>query len=132
MARSFMLGNTSPQKTTMRFIFGEDKKLLAFVSEAPPRKLLHVLENPNDTMPTRRFFISGKSYWLENGRPELFSSQRLVRYRINPTRALYLWRNAGISVTAKMNAIRPAVIATSGCPYCATTMATKTQTNTPL
>lgn len=84
MARSFMLGNASPQKTTMRFIFGKDKKLLAFVGEVPPRKLLHVLENPDDTVPMRRF-ISGKSYWLENGRPKLFSSQRLTRYRLNPT-----------------------------------------------
>ncbi len=68
----------------MRFIFGKDKKLLAFVGEVPPRKLLHVLENPDDTVPMRRF-ISGKFYWLENGRPELNSSQHLTRYRLNAT-----------------------------------------------
>ncbi len=68
----------------MRFIFSEDKELLAFISEVPPRDLLHVLENPTDPVPMRRF-ISGKSYWLENGKPKLFSSQRLTHYRLNPT-----------------------------------------------
>lgn len=84
MARSFMLGNASPRKTTMRFIFSKDKRLLAFVSEVPPRNLLHVLENPADPVPMRRF-ISGKVYRLEKGEPKLSSSQRLTRYRLNPT-----------------------------------------------
>ena len=66
----------------MRFIFGKDRKLLAFVSAVSSRELLHVLANPDDPVPMRRF-ISGKSYWLENGKTKLFSSQRLTHYRVD-------------------------------------------------
>ena len=83
LARSFMLGNTTPQKTTMRFIFGKQKQIIAFVTELPPRNMLFVLDNPADTVPMRRF-ISSKMYWLEDGKPKLSSSQRLTRYRLNP------------------------------------------------
>ena len=83
LARSFMLGNTSPKKTTMSFIFSKEKQILGFVTEIPPRNLLYVLDNPADPIPMRRF-ISGEMYWLENGKPKLSSSQQITRYRLNP------------------------------------------------
>jgi len=90
MARSFMLGNTSPQETTMRFVFSKDKKLLAFVSEVPQRTLLHVLENPDDPVPMRRF-ISEKLTGSRTADPSssaLSASPATASTRLLTTRSL--------------------------------------------
>lgn len=83
MAASFMTGHTAPRRTTMRFVFGGDKRLLAYIVETPPEHLLHVLANPDEPVLIRRL-LSGSVYWLGRGEPVLSHTQRLTRYRLNP------------------------------------------------
>ena len=67
----------------MRFVFGDDKKLLALIIEAPPEFLLLVLEDPAEPVLMRRM-LSGSVYWLRGGGPVLAHTQRLTGYRLNP------------------------------------------------
>lgn len=83
MAASFTLGNVAPRRTTMRFIFGDDKQLMPSPSDVAPQHLLYVLDNPTDPVPTRRM-LNGSVYWLGDGKPVLSHTQRLARYRFNP------------------------------------------------
>ena len=82
-AASFVTGNITPRKTGMRFVFGGNKELLAYVAEVPPERLLHVLADPDEPVLMRRM-LSGSAYWLGRGEPVLIHTQRLTRYRLNP------------------------------------------------
>ncbi len=83
MAASFFTGNTTPRETTMRFVFGDDQKLIALVIDVFSEQLMLVLADPDEPVLMRRM-LSGSVYWLGRGRPVLAHTQRLTDYRLNP------------------------------------------------
>lgn len=83
MAAPFFTGNVTPRETTMRFVFGDDQKLLAFVTAVFSEQLMLVLTDPAEPVLMRRT-LSGSVYRLRGGKPVLAHTQRLTRYRLNP------------------------------------------------
>ena len=109
MAASFMTGNVTPRKTTMRFVFGGDKELLAYVVEVPPERLLHLLADPDEPVLMRRM-LSGSVYWLGRGKPVLAHTQRLSHYRLNPelSEALFTFGNGAAAAATSPRRTAPA------------------------